>query len=173
MELCTLQTVTSQALGYPTHRSGLMVPDARCFWTEASACVLRHPSVTVQVFWVICRYMHSPRTVGKSQSQRYHRNSLPGMHKLRKGRIESWTASGVRKTSKGTGDLHKLNMSRRVTMDRSQYTNWWNIHAFQVLYMCNGSQGLNKRNKHRMRKTCGAVVVGRRGRTHGANHIVT
>ena len=52
------------------------------------------------------------------------------------------------------GERLRLYTSRRVTMDRSRYTNWRNIHVFQVLYMCNGSQGLNKRNKHRMWKTC-------------------
>ena len=47
--------VTSQALGYPTCRSGLVVLDVRGFWTEASACVLCRPSVVVQVFQVIGR----------------------------------------------------------------------------------------------------------------------
>ena len=85
--------VTSQALGYPTCRSGLVVPDVRGFWTEASACALHRPSVAVQVFWVIGRYMCS--LVGKSQSWGYHRNSLPGTCKSRGGRIKSQTTSGV------------------------------------------------------------------------------
>ena len=42
--------VTSRALGYPTHRLGLAVPESRSVWTEASARVLRRPSVAVQVF---------------------------------------------------------------------------------------------------------------------------
>ena len=41
--------------------------------------------------------------------------------------------------------------------------------------MHNGSQGLNKRDRHQMRKHVGTIVAGRRGGTHtcGANHIVT
>ena len=69
-------TVMSQALSYLICRSGLTVPDMKGFWTEASAHVLCQPSVVVQVFQVVCRYMCSPRTVGKSQSQRYHGNSF-------------------------------------------------------------------------------------------------
>ena len=45
-----LYGVMSQALGYPTRRSGLVVLELRGVWTEASACVLRQPSVAVQVF---------------------------------------------------------------------------------------------------------------------------
>ena len=89
-------TVMSQALGYPTCRSGLMVLDTRGFWTEASARVLCQPSVAVQIFQVICRYMCSPRTVGKSQSGKYHGNSLLGSHKSKGGgsRVEQLPESG-------------------------------------------------------------------------------
>ena len=61
-------TVMSQSLGYPTHRSGLVVPELRGVWTEASACALCQPSVMVQVFRAICRYMCSPRVVEKFQN---------------------------------------------------------------------------------------------------------
>ena len=88
--------VMSQALGYPTHRSGLVVLDTKGFWTGASACVLHWPSVMVQVFWVICRYMCSPRTIGKSQSQRYHRNSFQACTSRKRGgsRVEQLPESG-------------------------------------------------------------------------------
>ena len=105
----------TQALGYPTCRLGLMVLEMRGFWTEASACVLHCLSVVVQVFRVICRYMCSPGTVGELQSQRYHGNSLPGLHKLKERRVKGHIASGVQKMSKGT--RLKSNTSRRVTMD--------------------------------------------------------
>ena len=97
-------TVTSQALGYPTCRLSLMVPESRGVWTEASAHALCWPSVAVQVFRVECGYMHSLKIVGKSQSWRYHRNNLPGTHKSKARRIEGrvtsivWKILRVRKT---------------------------------------------------------------------------
>ena len=42
--------VTSQVLGYPTRRSGLVVLELRGVWTEASARALCWPSVAVQVY---------------------------------------------------------------------------------------------------------------------------
>ena len=62
------QPVMSQVLGYPTCRLGLVVLEMKGFWTEASAHALCQPSVMVQVFQVICRHMHSLRTVGRLQS---------------------------------------------------------------------------------------------------------
>ena len=50
--------VTSRALGYPTRRLGLVAPESRGVWTGASACALRQPSVTVQVFRVVYGCMH-------------------------------------------------------------------------------------------------------------------
>ena len=96
--------VMSRARGYPTCRLGLAVPESRSVWTEASAHALCWPSVAVQVFQVVCRYMHSPRVVGKSWSRRYHGNNLPDMHKSRARRIEgrvtsvAWKISRVQKT---------------------------------------------------------------------------
>ena len=75
-------TITSRALGYPTHRSGLVVLESRGVWTEASAHVLRQPSVAVQVFQVICGYMRSLKVIGKSQSQGYHGDSFLDTRKL-------------------------------------------------------------------------------------------
>ena len=97
--------VMSQALGYPTHRLGLVVPELKGVWTEASARALRQPSVAVQVFQVVCRYMCSPRIRGKSQSRGYHENSLLGMHKLRARQIESQAASEVQKMLNSVEDL--------------------------------------------------------------------
>ena len=146
-------TVTSQALGYPTCRLSLVVPESRGVWTEASAHALHRPSVAVQVFQVECGYMRSLKIIGKSQSWRYHGNNLPGMHKLKAWWIEGRVTSVVRKKSSSVEDLSQVRVGE--TIDRSRYTNWQNIHALQVLYMRNGSQGLNKRNRHRMRKACG------------------
>ena len=92
-------TVTSRALGYPTCRLSIVVPESRGVWTEASAHALCRPSVVVQVFRVVCRYMHSPRVIGKSQSQRYHRNNLPDTHKSRARQIKGQVTSVVRKIS--------------------------------------------------------------------------
>ena len=50
LDMLVEDDVTSRALGYPTHRLGLVVPESRDVWTEASACALRWPSVVVQVF---------------------------------------------------------------------------------------------------------------------------
>ena len=97
-------TVTSRALGYPTCRLGLVVLESRSVWTEASAHVLRRPSVAVQVFRVVCGYMRSPGVIGKSRSRRYHGNNLLDMFKSRARRIEgrvtsiAWKLSRVWKT---------------------------------------------------------------------------
>ena len=93
-------TVTSRALGYPTHRLGLVVPESRSVWTEASAHALCRPSVAVQVFRVVCGYMHSPEVIGKSWSQRCHGNNLPDMHKSRARQIEGRVTSVARKISR-------------------------------------------------------------------------
>ena len=105
--------VTSRALGYPTHRLGLVVLESRGVWTEASACALCRPSVAVQVFRVECRYMRSPKIVGKSQSRWYHRNNLPGMHKSRVRQIEGQAASVVWKKSSSVEDLSLARVGER------------------------------------------------------------
>ena len=108
-----LYTVTSQALGYPTRRLGLVVLESRGVWTEASACVLHRPSVAVQVFRVERGYMRSPKIIGKSQSQWYHGNNLPGTHKSRARQIEGQVASIVRKKSSSVEDLSLARVGER------------------------------------------------------------
>ena len=90
-----------------------MVLESRGIWTEASARALCRPSVTVQVFQVECRYMHSPKIVGKSQSWRYHGNNLLGMHKLRARQIEGQVTSVVWKMSGSVEDLSQAQVGER------------------------------------------------------------
>ena len=98
--------------------------------------------------------MHSPRTIGKSQSQRFHRNSLLGSWKSKERRVESRAASRGQKISKSV--RLKLNTSRRMTMDVEVDIQTGETYMLFNSYICaTESQGLNKRNKHRMRKTYG------------------
>ena len=94
-----------------------MVPELRGVWTEASARALCRPSVTVQVFQVVCRYMRSPGVGGKSQSRGYHRSSLPGSHKSRVRWIESQATSGVQKMSSSMEDLSQAQVGERQQIE--------------------------------------------------------
>ena len=94
-----------------------MISESRGVWTEASARVLHWPSVAVQVFRVVCRYMHLPRVRGKSQSREYHRNSLLGMHKSRARWIESQATSVVWKMLSSAEDLSRAQVGKRQQIE--------------------------------------------------------
>ena len=165
--------VMSQALGYPTHRLGLVVPDTKGFWTGASARALHQPSVMVQVFWVIHRYMCSPRTVGKSQSQRYHRNSFQACTSQKRGglRVEQLPESG---RCQGVWGLSQTWVG--VTMDVNVNIRTGETYMLFKSYICvTEVKGWTKGTSIQCGKHMGMGVMGRWGGMHTCrvNLIVT
>ena len=170
--ICSI--VTSRALGYPTHRLGLMILESRGVWTKASARALCRPSVAVQVFRVVCRYMHFPRVGGKSQSREYHRNSLLGSCKLRARWIKSRATSVVQKMSSSMEDLSWARVGKRQQIEVDIRTG--KTYMLCKSYICAMEvKGWTKGTGIKCGKHVGTVVTGRQGGTHtcGANHIVT
>ena len=82
-------------------------------------------------------------------------NGLLGLHKLKERGVESQTASGVWKMSKGVR-LKSNTSRRRITMDVEVNIRTGETYMLFKSYICvTESQWLNKRNKYQMQKTYG------------------